>query len=54
VTDERHEGVDSPTPPAEASAWEPMALTSVGRFGDVLRGSTGQFEDTGLTNHPGD
>ena len=28
-------------------AWEPMCLTRVGAFGDVLRGSTGSMMDTG-------
>jgi hypothetical protein len=30
-------------------AWEPMSLTRVGTFGDVLRGNTGSMGDTGGT-----
>ncbi len=29
----------------ERRAWEPMSLTKVGTFGDVLRGGTGKGED---------
>jgi hypothetical protein len=29
----------------EPRAWEPMSLTKVGTFGDVLRGGTGKGED---------
>jgi hypothetical protein len=53
VSDERGDVTKVPTSP-DRKPWEPMSLASVGTFGDVLRGSTGQFEDTGLTNHPGD
>jgi hypothetical protein len=49
LTGEKHEGLDSPTQQPQGRAWEPMALTSVGTFGDVLRGNTGNTEDTGLT-----
>jgi hypothetical protein len=31
----------------ERRAWEPMSLTKVGSFGEVLRGSTGTMGDGG-------
>jgi hypothetical protein len=31
----------------ERRAWEPMSLTKVGTFGDVLRGNTGSKGDGG-------
>jgi hypothetical protein len=30
-------------------AWEPMSLTRIGTFGDVLQGDTGMDMDTGGT-----
>jgi hypothetical protein len=32
--------------------WEPMSLTKVGTFGDVLRGVTGPMNETGGTMKP--
>lgn len=29
--------------------WEPMSLTRVGKFGDVLTGNTGMMADGGYT-----
>jgi hypothetical protein len=33
-------------------AWEPMSLTRVGTFGDVLHGATGLMGDGGGTMKP--
>jgi hypothetical protein len=33
-------------------SWEPMALTRVGAFSDVLRGSSGTLGDGGATKRP--
>jgi hypothetical protein len=33
--------------------WEPMSLTRVGTFGEVLRSSTGDMGDTGGGMHKG-
>jgi hypothetical protein len=33
-------------------AWEPMSLTKIGTFGDVLQGSTGDMMDTGVGMKP--
>ena len=45
MTDEEHR-TSGPSGDAPARrTWEPMSLTRVGTFGDVLRGNTGKMND---------
>jgi hypothetical protein len=36
----------------ERRAWEPMAITRIGTFADVMQGATGKANDPGASKKP--